>query len=212
MKQVICLGTPLQIAAVVGGLVFRDGMGDPINLPPCLDDLRVLSMPNSTRQLISLHRNWRDDDGILHSSAWAVTAVGMGADKSTLEIFDNEPHWERIADAWAWLVSELAARGRIEGGPAEQQSATAGEAAAVIDAALPETDPDDIPRWGRRRDLSTREVREIVRRCKAYQAAGGSIAKFRAQESMYWPDPNDSPRSYSVRTLEAWMRDARFQG
>lgn len=138
MKQVICLGTPLQIAAVVGGLVFRDGMGDPINLPPCLDDLRVLSMPNSTRQLISLHRNWRDDDGILHSSAWAVTAVGMGADKSTLEIFDNEPHWERIADAWAWLVSELAARGRIEGGPAEQQSATAGEAAAVINAARDE--------------------------------------------------------------------------
>lgn len=72
-----------------------------------------------------------------------------------------------------------------------------------------ELDPDSIPRWGTRHDLSTWEVRDIVRRCKQYQEAGGSINKFHEQESRHWPEPEDSPKSYSAKTLASWKK--RFQ-
>lgn len=75
----------------------------------------------------------------------------------------------------------------------------------------PAPDPDDIPRWGTRRDLSTNEVRGIVRRGKQYQAVGGSIATFHEQESRQWSDPEDWPKSYSLKTLQKWMTQQRFQ-
>lgn len=72
-----------------------------------------------------------------------------------------------------------------------------------------EPDPDNIPRWGTRRDLSTYEVKKIVKRCKSFQQLpGGSIAKFHEQESGKWAE-EDSPTSYSLKTLQAWMK--RFQ-
>lgn len=73
-------------------------------------------------------------------------------------------------------------------------------------------DEDDIPRYGRRRDLSTREVKEIVKRCKKFKKLdGGTISKFYDQESRKWPDPEDAPKSYSEKTLQNWMINKRFQ-
>ena len=95
-------------------------------------------------------------------------------------------------------------------GPAAPSTGPASELASDA-ARVDETDPDSIPQWGRRRDLSTHEVREIVRRFKEYKAAGGSIAKFHNLESQQWPDPEDSPRAYSAKTLEKWLKQKRFQ-
>lgn len=73
-------------------------------------------------------------------------------------------------------------------------------------------DPDSIPQWGTRRDLSTHEVREIVKRCKEFQQLpGGSIARFHDQESRKWPEPDDAPKGYSLKTLQKWVTDERFQ-
>ena len=130
-RTVIFLGTPLQFLEVVGTLVVHDGMNDPENLPPFLSDIKTvpvylsnvstwLSVPadkplidwtkpvklNPDRQQILLER---DDLGV------AVTAVGMGADKSTVFIGCGIPHiWTDIEEGWNWLVSELVDRGRIE--------------------------------------------------------------------------------------------------
>lgn len=149
-KSVTFLGTPLQFVAIVSGLVFRDGMGDPVNLPPFLDDLRRrdVFLPNvktwtsyppesppvnpngplqldPNRQQITLERSWHDDLGHWVSS-WTVTATGKGLDKSDITIPCDGRNWAMIEEGWNWLVSELAARGRIEGNAApEQQPAPA---------------------------------------------------------------------------------------
>lgn len=148
-KSVTFLGTPLQFLAVVGGLVFHDGMGDPVNLPPFLDDLKRqdVFLPNvktwvpyppesppvdprrpleldPNRQMICLERAWRNDAGYLYSGSWAVTATGRGPDKSNITIPCDGPHWAMIEQGWDWLVSQLAALGRIEAAPAAAKEET----------------------------------------------------------------------------------------
>lgn len=147
-KSVTFLGTPLQFVAIVSGLVFRDGMGDPVNLPPFLDDLRRrdVFLPNvktwtsyppesppvdpnrplaldPERQQITLERSWYDEMGHWVSS-WTVTATGKGPDKSDITIPCDGPHWAMIEEGWNWLVSELTARGRVEAAPAAAKEET----------------------------------------------------------------------------------------
>lgn len=93
----------------------------------------------------------------------------------------------------------------------EPEPAEPAEAAAEAEPAAEKIDPDDIPRWGTRRDLSTREVRDIVRRCREFQKLpGGSVAKFYEQESRKW-SAEEGPKSYSCKTLEAWLRNPFFE-
>lgn len=140
-RSVTFLGTPLQFVAIVSGLVFHDGMGYPVNLPPFLDDLkrRDVFLPNvktwtsyppesppvdpnrplaldPERQQITLERSWYNEAGYSVSAAWTVTATGKGPDKSDITIPSDGPHWAMIEEGWNWLISELTARGRIEGG------------------------------------------------------------------------------------------------
>lgn len=143
-KSVTFLGTPLQFVAIVSGLVFHDGSGDPINLPPFLDDLKRqdVFLPNvktwlpytgsppvdpngpleldPNRQQIVLERSWHDELGHWVSS-WTVNATGKGPDKSDITIPCDGRNWAMIEEGWNWLVSELAARGRIEGSAPEAQ-------------------------------------------------------------------------------------------
>lgn len=115
---------------------------------------------------------------------------------------------ERISPAFAVYAPEDEAPRADGPAPSTGQASEPASETTRDDA----PDPDSIPHWGRRRDLSTHEVREIVRRCKVYrQVPGGSIAKFHDQESRNWPDPEDAPKGYSLKTLQKWMNEDRFQ-
>lgn len=146
-KSVTFLGTPLQFVAIVSGLVFHDGSGDPINLPPFLDDLKRqdVFLPNvktclpytgsppvnpngpleldPNRQQIVLERSWHDELGHW-VSFWTVNATGKGPDKADITIPCDGPNWAMIEEGWNWLVSELAARGRVEAAPAAAKEET----------------------------------------------------------------------------------------
>lgn len=151
----------------------------------------------------------------LRGFEWAI--VSLGAERCEVKFTTHDErllpfYWQALqAVILRWPdVQWIEINPSIEASAPESQPAQSDEAENRN-----ATDPDSIPQWGRHHDLSTHEVREIVRRCKAYQALpGGSIAKFYKQESrqwQYWPDPEEAPRYYSQKTLEGWTRDTRFQ-
>ena len=64
---------------------------------------------------------------------------------------------------------------------------------------------DDIPKYGTFRNLSTNQVKEIVRRCKDNQAQKISVKKFYLHVIS-----KDERRKYALDTLKGWLRDKKF--
>lgn len=216
-KSVIFLGTPLQFLAVVSRLVFHDGMGDSVNLPPFLSDIRAAPVylsnvftwqagplgkvaidptkpadldPN--RQQITLITNYFDERALAYDSlASAVTATGFGAEKSIVSIGCAIPHiWAKIEDGWNWLVSELAARGRIEATPV-----VAGDGKRTPKKGRPRlTDVDQD-------SLSVEYRQKALRKWTRLQLEEG-MTKSDAARKM-WPESNAAS---SVKKLDRWAK------
>lgn len=64
-------------------------------------------------------------------------------------------------------------------------------------------DPDDlVPRYGTFRDLTTNDVRKIVKQCRAFMDSGGTIASYH----LYY-----AKNKYSLDTLRKWLNNPKFK-
>ena len=151
----------------------------------------------------------------LRGFEWAIVPLGAGRCQVKFTTQDARllhlywPALQAVMLRWPDMQF-IEIRPPIEGSAPEVQPA--GSAPEVQPARDDGPDPDGIPQWGTRRDLSTHEVRTIVKRCNQYrQLPGGSIAKFHERESWKWPDPDDAPKGYSLKTLQKWVNMERFQ-
>jgi hypothetical protein len=61
-------------------------------------------------------------------------------------------------------------------------------------------------KYGTCRDLTIDDVRDIVRRCRAFQEIGGKVPEFYRREDI---NPGE-PRSYELETLRSWLKKTNF--
>ncbi len=149
-----------------------------------------------------------DSDGPaeLHFFDDVVTFVLLPISADRLEVRSTCSEFPELAKYWSFILHIIAARWP-EARP--DLAAVIGDAEGTPAILESEFDQDDIPKFGTKRDLTTREVREIVRRCKAYQEREGSARKFwdHVESEKFIPE---GPKSFSLGALNGWLRDSRF--
>lgn len=156
-----------------------------------------------------------------------VTFVLLPISADRLEVRSTCSEFPKLAKYWSFILQAIGSRwpearpalaaviGDAESTPdgehgMESTPAMIGDAESTPAAQGHNFDKDDdIPRFGSCRDLSTREVREIVKRCKVYQdRPGGSAAKF--WDSLGIDSESKLPKSFSLGCLNGWLRNSRF--
>lgn len=73
---------------------------------------------------------------------------------------------------------------------------------------LPPMEDPTGGKYGSCRDLTIDDVRDIVKRCRAFQARGGKIVEFYRRKSQSF-SPGE-PRSYELETLRSWLNNPKF--
>jgi hypothetical protein len=63
----------------------------------------------------------------------------------------------------------------------------------------------DIPKYGTYRDLTEKQVRSIVKQCRAYQEREGTI------EWYYNNLPSQVREQFRLETLKSWLKNPKFK-
>ena len=63
-------------------------------------------------------------------------------------------------------------------------------------------------KYGTFRDLTIDDVKDIVERCRDFQAQGGKVPEFYRRQNL--SPYQEEPRSYALETLRGWLKDPRF--
>jgi hypothetical protein len=123
------------------------------------------------------------------STLYGLIITGLQLQGATRLIIEYLDHWQDLVDN---ILSEL------------QKIESTQQATVVAGAGQPDTAQKldgAFVRYGTDKNLSRMDVKNIVKRCKAFTESGGKVTEF-------WRDYNEN--KYSLGTLRKWLKDKSF--
>jgi hypothetical protein len=139
-----------------------------------------------------------------------VQLLPAGSDTVIMFVAKDALHYEKITDGGKVLFREFIQLVKRHFDELTRQQVRTEPSPPTEDSAvdLPPMEDPTGGKYGTCRDLTIDDVRDIVKRCRAFQAKDGKITEFYRRGSRDF-SPGE-PRSYELETLRGWLKNPRF--